>query len=55
MTWRRSTTVWARNSTSSKIVGSGQNVTVVPDRPLGAGPVILSGLWGWPPSRNSIS
>ena len=38
MTWRRSTTVWARNSISSKIVGSGQNDTVVPVRPRGAGP-----------------
>ena len=32
-------TVWARNSTSSKIELSGQNETVVPVRPRGAGPV----------------
>ena len=33
MTWSRSVTVEARNSTSSKTSGSGQNVTVVPDCP----------------------
>ena len=48
----RSVTVWARNSTSSKIVGSGLKVTVVPVRPRGAGPVTLSLPWGLPPSLN---
>ena len=47
-------TVWARNSTSSKMAGSGQKVTVVPVRPRGAGPVTLSGPVGTPPSVNSI-
>ena len=55
MTWSRSTTVWARNSISSKMAGSGQNVTVVPVRPRGAGPVTFNGPVRLPPSRNSIS
>ena len=38
MIWRRSITVWARNSTSSKIVGSGEKVTVVPGAPARRGP-----------------
>ena len=54
MTWRRSITVWARNSTSSKIVGSGQNDTVVPVRPRGALPVTSSLPVGLPPSANSM-
>ena len=46
MICRRSMTVWARNSVSSKTVASGQKVTVVPVRgwpvlrSLGAGPVV---------------
>jgi hypothetical protein len=48
MICRRSMTVWARNSVSSKTVASGQNVTVVPVRgwpvlrSLGAGPVAVT-------------
>jgi hypothetical protein len=53
MTCNRSSTVWARKSVSSKIVGSGQNVTMVPVRPRGAGPTISSGPFGLPPSTNS--
>ncbi len=45
--------VWARNSVSSKIVASGQNVTVVPVRSRGAGPVALSFFLISPPSANS--
>ena len=55
MTCSRSTTVWARNSTSSKMLGSGQNVTVVPVRPRGALPVTVSLPWGFPPSANSMT
>ncbi len=55
MTWSRSMTVCARNSTSSKMVGSGQNDTVVPVRPRGAVPVTVSLPVGLPPSTNSIS
>ena len=39
---RRSSTVCARKSVSSKTVASGQNVTVVPVRPRGALPVTSS-------------
>ena len=42
ITCRRSVTVWARNSISSKMAGSGQNVIVVPVRPRGAFPVTSS-------------
>ncbi len=55
ITCRRSTTVWARNSISSKMVGSGQKLTVVPVRPWGAGPVTSSLPVGFPPSSNSIT
>ncbi len=53
ITCRRSTTVCARNSVSSKIAASGQNVTVVPVRPRGALPVTSSFPLGFPPSPNS--
>ncbi len=53
ITCRRSITVWARNSTSSKMVASGQKVTVVPVRPRGALPVTSSLPTGLPPSLNS--
>ena len=46
--------VWARNSMSSKMTGSGQNVTVVPVRPRGALPVTSSRPWGLPPFANSM-
>ena len=54
MIWSRSVIVWARNSTSSKIAGSGVKVTVVPVRPRGAGPVTFNLPCGLPPSLNDI-
>ena len=49
MIWSRSRIVWARKSTSSKIVGSGMKVMVTPVRARGAGPVIFNLPWGLPP------
>ena len=46
-------TVWARNSISSKMDASGQNVIVVPVLPRGALPVTSSLPTGLPPSLNS--
>ncbi len=57
----RSTTVWARNSVSSKMDPSGQKVTVVPVRgspvlrSLGAGPVAVIFFLSLPPFSNSAS
>ncbi len=45
--------VWARNSVSSKIVSSGQNVTVVPV--FFDGPFSVSLSTGFPPLWNDIS
>ena len=53
ITCRRSITVWARNSTSSKMEASGQNVMVEPVLPRGAFPVTSSLPTGLPPSLNS--
>ena len=39
--------VWARNSVSSKMVSSGQNVIVVPC--FFDGPILVSLSWGFPP------
>ena len=61
MIWSRSRTVWARNSISSKIEASGQNVTVVPVRgspvlrSLDAGPVAVTFFLTLPPFSNSAS
>ena len=53
MICRRSSTVCARNSTSSKIVGSGEKVTVVPGASRAVrGPVTFSLPCGLPPSLN---
>ena len=52
--WRRSTTVWPLKTTSSKIDGSGQNVTVVPLWLRGEGPTTSSLPTGFPPLTNSI-
>ena len=54
MTCRRSTTVVALNSVSSKTPGSGQKVTIVPRRPRGEGPAVSSFPLGFPPLANSI-
>ena len=57
----RSTIVWARNSVSSKMVPSGQKVTVVPVlgspvlRSFGAGPVAETLRLTLPPFSNSAS
>ena len=57
----RSTTVWARNSVSSKMEPSGQKVTVVPVRgspvlrSLAAGPVAVIFFLSLPPFSNSAS
>src|SRR5664280_2088851 len=55
ITCSRSTTVWARNSISSKMAASGQNEMVVPVRPRGAGPVTASLPVGLPPFSNSMT
>ena len=57
----RSVMVWARNSVSSRIDPSGQNVTVVPvrgspvDRSIGEGPVAAILRFTFPPFSNSAS
>ena len=57
----RSVMVWARNSVSSKTVGSGQKVMVVPvrgspvDRSFGAGPTAAIFCLIFPPFSNSAT
>ena len=52
--WNRSSMVRATNSVVSKMLRSGQKVTVVPVRPRGAEPTTSSLVRFDPPSANSI-
>jgi hypothetical protein len=53
--WNRSSSVWARNVVSSKMVGSGQKRTVVPLWPAGRLADGCSASLRSPPSMKSIA